>query len=55
MKKNGDDAGEGKANEFGGSAGPNGNWPGCTPEFVKRTEKRRKRNKLAKKSRKKNR
>jgi hypothetical protein len=38
-----------------GHAGKNGNWPGCTTEFVKRTLKRRKKNKLAKASRKKNR
>lgn len=35
--------------------GKNGNWPGCTAEFVNRTVKRRKKNKAAKKSRKKNR
>lgn len=38
-----------------GRKGKNGNWPGCTEEFVKRTEKRRKAAKVAKKARKKNR
>lgn len=38
-----------------GRKGKNDNWPGCTEEFVKRTEKRRKNNKEAKKSRKRNR
>lgn len=37
-----------------GHKGKNGNWPGCTPEFVNRTLKRRAKNKMAKKSRKKN-
>jgi len=38
-----------------GRKGKNDNWPGCTAEFVSRTEKRRKKNKDAKKARKKNR
>ncbi len=38
-----------------GRKGKNGNWPGCTKSFVKRTEARRKLNKAAKKSRSKNR
>lgn len=38
-----------------GRKGRNGNYPGCTAEFVKRTKKRRKKNELAKASRRKNR
>lgn len=38
-----------------GRKGKNDNWPGCTKDFVSRTEKRRKKNKQAKKSRKRNR
>lgn len=38
-----------------GRKGKNDNWPGCTKQFVNKTEKRRKQNKAAKQSRKKNR
>lgn len=38
-----------------GRRGKNGNWPGCTEDFVNRTEKRRAKNKAARKSRKRNR
>lgn len=35
-----------------GRRGQNGDYPGCTAEFVNKTIKRRKKNKAAKKSRK---
>lgn len=38
-----------------GRRGRNSDWPGCTKEFANKTEARRAKNKLAKKSRKKNR
>jgi hypothetical protein len=38
-----------------GTKGKNGNWPGCTQEFINRTEKRRAKDKAAKRSRKRNR
>lgn len=38
-----------------GRSGKNGNWPGCTKAYVIRVQKRRLKNKLAKKSKKKNR
>ena len=38
-----------------GRKGKNENWPGCTEEFVNRTKKRRKKDKMAKKSKKRNR
>lgn len=38
-----------------GTKGKNNNWPGCTTKFVKKTLKRRKKNKMAKESRRRNR
>lgn len=55
MAVKGQKAGKVKKESGKGRNGKNQNWPGCTEEFVKRTEKRRKKNKQAKDSRKKNR
>jgi len=55
MRKGQDPAKEVRIDADHGRKGKNGNWPGCTEEFVKRTEKRRKAAKAAKKARKKNR
>ena len=38
-----------------GRAGKDGKWIGCTDKFINKTKKRRKKDKLAKASRKKNR
>ena len=35
-----------------GRKGRKNDWPGCNPDFVNRTEKRRKKDKMAKKTRK---